>query len=195
MNEPHPDDHSVTAVLDSLLRAGADGRISLRQVVGQLGERTFAPVLLIPAMILVSPISSIPGMPTMGALVMALVTVQMLLGRRHLWLPERLAQRSMSLDRLERAVAYLRKPARWIDRHIHRRFTYLARRPLSYIALLTCLAVTMVMPLMEFVPALATVAAFAITLFAIGLMTLDGAFIIAGYVFVGLGVLLAAALI
>ncbi|KGB83284.1 hypothetical protein JT55_02950 [Rhodovulum sp. NI22] len=186
---------SITEVLEALLDASNDDRVTVRQIVEKMGERSFAPLLLIPAMILVSPVSSIPGMPTFGAIIIALVTVQMLLGRKHLWLPEKLAERSITADRLERAVNWLRKPAAWIDRHVHQRLCYLTFRPLSHFALLTCLAVTMVMPLMEFVPALATVAAFAITLFAIGLMTRDGVFVIGGYGFTGLGVLAATLII
>lgn len=186
---------TVGEVLDALQQVINGDRVTTRQIVAKLGERSFAPLLLVPALILVSPISSIPGMPTLGALIIALVTIQMLAGRRHLWLPEIINRRSVSADRLNRAIAWLRKPVAWIDRHVHRRLVYLTIRPLSYIPLLTCLGVTMIMPLMEFVPALATVAAFAITLFAIGLMTHDGFFVIGGYSLVGLGLLTASWLI
>ncbi|MHC0052133.1 exopolysaccharide biosynthesis protein [Actibacterium sp. D379-3] len=186
---------TISDVLDTLADVSTGERVSVREIVESMGERSFAPLLLVPAMVLVSPISSIPGMPTLGALVMSLIVVQILLGRDYLWLPEVLARRSLPSDRMERAVNWLRKPAAWIDRHAHQRLPYLTIRPLSYIALLTCLAVTLVMPLMEFVPALATVAAFAITLFAVGMLTRDGLFVIGGYSFVGLGGLLATVII
>ncbi|MBK1635308.1 exopolysaccharide biosynthesis protein [Rhodovulum adriaticum] len=186
-----PESLTVNAVLDRLVASIQGERVSVAEIVAGLGERSFAPLLLLPALILVSPVSSIPGMPTMGALIMALVSAQMLVGRSSLWLPRRLARRSIAADRMCRAVKWLRRPAGWIDRHVRPRLVHLARRPLSHVALLTCLGVTLVMPLMEFVPMLATVAATAITLFAIGLMTLDGAYIIAGYAFVGVGVALA----
>ncbi|MGB8623852.1 MAG: exopolysaccharide biosynthesis protein [Paracoccaceae bacterium] len=181
----------VTSVLEALTHTTADDRVSVRQIARKMGERSFAPLLLVPAMLLVSPISSIPGAPTTGGLIIALITVQMLMGRRHIWLPGFLANRTIGTARLNRAVRYLRGPAAWVDQHVHHRLSYLATRPLSYIALLTCLLVTVIMPLMEVVPMLATVAASAVTLFAIGLLTYDGAFIVAGYVFVGAGVALA----
>lgn len=180
-------DGALMTVLDALDDTLQGERVSVAHIAARLGERSFAPLLLVPAMILVTPVSSIPGMPTTGAAIIALVTVQMLAGRRSLWIPGALGRRSVSADSLGHAVDWLRRPAGWIDRHVRPRLTYLARRPLSYAALLTCLAVTLVMPLMEFVPMLATVAASAITLFAIGLMTFDGAFIIAGYSFIALG--------
>ncbi|TCP60349.1 hypothetical protein EV663_11028 [Rhodovulum bhavnagarense] len=182
---------TVNAVLDRLVASIQSDRVSVAEIVQGLGERSFAPLLLLPALILVSPVSSIPGMPTMGALIMGLVTVQMLFGRSSLWLPRTLARRSIPARRMCRAVKWLRRPAGWVDRHVRPRLLRLTRQPLSSVALLTCLAVTLVMPLMEFVPMLATVAASAITLFAIGLMTLDGAYIIAGYAFVSAGVALA----
>ncbi|MBN2907419.1 MAG: exopolysaccharide biosynthesis protein [Rhodobacteraceae bacterium] len=185
------DQQTVNGVLDALVASIRGDRVSVAEIVAGLGERSFAPLLLLPALILVSPISSIPGMPTMGGLVIGLVAVQMIFGRSSLWLPAALARRSVSARKMCKAVKWLRRPASWIDRHVHPRMVRLATRPFSCVALMVCLAVTLVMPLMEFVPMLATVAASAITLFAIGLMTLDGAYIVAGYAFIGLGVGLA----
>ncbi|SMX46725.1 exopolysaccharide biosynthesis protein [Actibacterium lipolyticum] len=179
---------TINEVLDSLCHARNGDRVTVRDIVEKMGERSFAPLLLVPAMILVSPVSSILGMPTFGALVIGLILVQAIMGRKHLWIPEFLARRSLPAKRVESAVNWLRKPATWVDRHVHRRLTYLTVRPLSYIALLTCLALTLTMPLLEVLPMLATVSATAITLFAIGLLTHDGMFIIAGYAFIGLGI-------
>jgi len=185
---------AVTRVLDALetvADAAGEERVRVVAIVAGLGERTFAPLLLVPALILVTPISSIPGMPTLGALLIALVTAQMLLGRRSIWVPRWLGARGIRRARLKAGIRAVRPATRWVDRHVRLRLRFLTRRPLSYVPLLTCLAITLVMPLMEFVPALATVAAFAITLFAIGMMTRDGIFILAGYAFVGGGVALA----
>lgn len=188
-NGPVDEVGAVTRVLDVLENAAdessGEGRVPVAAIVAGLGERSFAPLLLVPALILVTPISSIPGMPTLGALLIGLVTAQMLLGRRSIWLPRWLGRRSIRRARLKAAIRAARPAARWIDRRVRLRLRLLTRRPLSYFPLLTCLAITLVMPLMEFVPALATVAAFAITLFAIGMMTRDGIFIIVGYAFVG----------
>ena len=40
----------------------------------------------LPALILVSPLSGIPGAPSIGALIIVTVVVQALVGRQHLWL-------------------------------------------------------------------------------------------------------------
>ena len=74
-----------------------------------------APLILVPALILITPISGIPGLPTLGAVLMILVTVQKLMGRNHLWLPGWLTRRNVAGERLRNSVDWLRTPARWVS--------------------------------------------------------------------------------
>ncbi|MEE4382194.1 MAG: exopolysaccharide biosynthesis protein, partial [Pseudomonadales bacterium] len=80
---------SLGELLDQLRAAvEADGaEVSVGELMEAVGRRSFAPVLLLVGLLLVSPLSGIPSFPTLMALLVCLVSVQMLLGRRHFWLP------------------------------------------------------------------------------------------------------------
>jgi hypothetical protein len=181
---------AISDVLDDLESAGGEERVSVGDIVEAMGERSFAPLLLVPALLMVSPISTIPGTPTLSGAIIGLIAAQMIAGRSALWLPRILRERAVSTARMERAVGFLRRPVAWVERLVRPRLAWLTASPARYAVLLTCLGITLVMPLMEFVPALASIAAFAIALFAIGLLTRDGLFVCAGY-----GVVVAGALV
>jgi hypothetical protein len=192
------EDHAgaVTRVLDTLEAASADGPATLTvgEIVERMGTRSFAPLLLVPALVMVSPVSTIPGTPTLSALLIGLVAVQALLGRRQLWLPGILRRRRIPAARLERAVAFLRRPVGWVEPIMRPRLGILAVPPGSHVALLVCLAITIVMPIMEFLPIVASVAATAIALIAAGLLARDGVLVAAGYGVASIGFLIARSL-
>ena len=77
---------SLTELLDTVSTAAEGDTVTVGDVVDTMGERSFAAVLLIPALIMVSPLSGIPGSPTVAGSLYALICVQMLLGRNSLWL-------------------------------------------------------------------------------------------------------------
>ncbi|MFD1912092.1 exopolysaccharide biosynthesis protein [Halodurantibacterium flavum] len=181
----------ISKVLDNLDEAGDDETVSVGQVVEGMGDRSLAPLLLVPALIMVSPISSIPGTPTISALIIALIVVQMLIGKKGLWLPAFIRNRKVSSERMHKAVEFLRKPIGWIEPILKERLTFLTVRPGSWVALITCLLITFTMPLMEVVPMMASIAATAISFFAAGLLVRDGVLVLIGYCVVGIGVAVA----
>ena len=71
----------LTAILRTLQgAAGATGRVSIGDLIDALGSRSFGPLLLVPSLILITPLSGIPGGPTIGAIVIVLVATQLLFG-------------------------------------------------------------------------------------------------------------------
>jgi hypothetical protein len=192
--------HPVSDILDKLECAGGgsgggDGTVTVGEIVERMGPRSFLPLLLIPALLMVSPLSSIPGTPTLSALIIGLIAAQMLLGRQRLWLPAFVRRRSFKRARLERAIGFLRRPVGWIEPMMRPRLAVLAEGPGAYIALLVCLLVTAIMPVMEFLPILASVAAVAITLIATGLLARDGVLVLSGYGVVLLAIVIARTLV
>nr|WP_255670607.1 exopolysaccharide biosynthesis protein [Cognatishimia sp. F0-27] len=169
-----------------------DSHVRLDDLLHRVGGRSFAPVILLPALILVSPLSAIPGSPSIGALIIVTVTLQALLGRRHLWLPAVVMRRKISARRLDRALDWLSKPARWIDGHTRARWRALTVAPLNRVSHLSILTITVPWPLLEPLPMVTSIGAFAVSLFGIGLMLRDGVYVLAGFAFmavlgIGLG--------
>lgn len=193
---PPPEDSPVRSdnierLLDSIARlAGREG-VSLRAVVEALGPRSFGPLLLLPALAIVSPISALPGVPSMLALIIGLIAAQVVIGRRSIWLPAVLLEARLSDRRLLRAVAALRPVVRVVDPWINERLTALTDRPGNLVALAICSAAPMLMPVFELVPFLSSLTAAAIALFAVGLSFRDGLMMLAGYALVAGGLALA----
>lgn len=179
MTEPHSLDELLTRLSGSE-DAGHD--ISVRDILGRIGDRSFGPVLLVPSLLMVSPLSAIPGSPTINALIIILITAQWLAGRPHLWLPDVLMRRKVSAAALARAVAFLRRPARWMDGISRDRLRFLTVRPFSTLSKLVIICIALTWPLLEILPMVTSIGAATISLFAFGIVMRDGLFVIAGCV-------------
>jgi hypothetical protein len=182
---------TLSEVLDRIDSAGDGDRVTVGEINENFGDRSLAPILLIPAMITASPISGIPGVPTITGIIVGLIVVQMLMGRDTLWLPRFLAKRGVPKERMGKAVSFLRKPVGWVEKLLKPRLTWLAKRPMNYVALLVCLAIAIATPAFEFLPFVISIAAIAIGMFAAGLLVRDGVVMLVGYAFVGLTAYLA----
>ncbi|MFA5580644.1 MAG: exopolysaccharide biosynthesis protein [Paracoccaceae bacterium] len=66
---------TLTDILDAFSAAGENGQVTVRAVVDEIGDLSFAPALLVPALILISPLSGLPGLPTMGAIIEVAVKI------------------------------------------------------------------------------------------------------------------------
>ncbi|MCT4558102.1 MAG: exopolysaccharide biosynthesis protein [Pelagimonas sp.] len=176
---PSPD--TLTNLLQTIRPDVGASRISVRDVLSHIGGRSFAAVILTLALVLVSPVSGIPGTPTLGAVIIFLVSVQALIGHDHLWLPQVIMGRSISADRMSRAVDWLGRPAGWVDRHTRVRLPLLTTAPFRLGTYVVALLMAASWPLMEILPFVTSLSAGAMSLMMFGLMTRDGVYLIAGY--------------
>lgn len=128
-------------------------------------------------------------MPTSMGLIVLLTTVQMLLRRNHFWLPNWLLNRCVARSKVEKALKWLRPPARFIDRWLRQRLLMFVRNTATYVVAMICLLIGAGIPVMELVPFAATGAGVALTCFGLALIACDGllalvAFIVTGTTFV-----------
>lgn len=158
-----------------------DDGLTLRQMLDRVGPRSYSALLLVPALILVSPLSIIPLMPTLGGLIIVTIAVQAFFGRQSVWVPHLLAKRKLSTAQLTRAVTSLRKPAAWLDARSRGRLRFLTAPPLNRFALLAVITVAATWPFLEIVPMFTSVSAGGVALVAFGLMVRDGFVLLAGY--------------
>ncbi|MEL7091669.1 MAG: exopolysaccharide biosynthesis protein [Pseudomonadota bacterium] len=175
-------DETLSHVIDQLSHAGDGDRVSVQDILDATGDRSIMPVVLAIALILVSPLSGIPGLPTLSAIVILLVMGQAVLHRKHLWLPRVLRNRTVSRTRFDKAIDRMRRPAAWIDRHSHPRLTILVVGPLRWLTLAMCMLVPMVWPFLELLPMVTSFGAGALALMSFGLLTRDGLYVFWGYV-------------
>lgn len=153
---------------------------TVEDMIAAVSDRGFGPLLLVPALLVVLPTGAIPGVPTLMALVNTLIAGQLILGRRHPWIPRRL--REISLDRRAYEAAYKRALpiTRHIDRLLYPRLTLLVYGPGPRLIATLCLALGLIMIPLELIPFAAAVPATAIALLALGLSVRDGLLILLG---------------
>lgn len=149
--------------------------VSLGLVLEVMGRRSFGSALLAAGLVTIAPlIGDIPGVPTIMGILVVLAAGQMLLGRDRLWLPDWLLDRTVSRANLERALRWLRPPARVVDRVIGPRLgAVFASGGVPTIAVV-CLLIGAAMPLLELIPFSATVAGLLLTFLSLALVARDG---------------------
>ncbi|WP_417206373.1 exopolysaccharide biosynthesis protein [Antarctobacter sp.] len=183
---PKRSPQSLGELLEAMRPCENDTHVSVGDVLNRVGDQSFAAVILVPAIVLVSPISGIPGSPTLGALITMLVSIQALLGRRHLWLPGFLRRRRVSAKKMTKAIDWLRKPAGWMDRHSSGRLKLLTSRPVRPIAFAAVTLIALSWPFLEILPFVTSFFAGAVAMMMFGVMTRDGIYLLAGYIQAGL---------
>jgi hypothetical protein len=156
--------------------------ITIGKVMHALGRRSFAPVLLITACLGFTPMGAVPGMPTTLAIIIILVSIQIILGRRHLWLPRFIMRKRLARDKVIRAVEILRKPARVLDSVTRRRLPSLTREPLSISLATACIVLALTVPPMELVPLVDIPVWVAIVALSFALVSHDGVIAIIAFI-------------
>jgi hypothetical protein len=166
--------------------------VTLGEVVEAFGERSFLPLLMVPALLVVSPLSGIPLFSSICGVTIAIIAAQMVWpGRDCLWLPGKLTRRHVSGARARDGVARLAKLARWLDGHARARWRVLVHRPGRKVVEGACLLSGLAMPFLEVVPFSSSILGFAVLLMATGLLTKDGLFALAGLIVMAAGPVIA----
>lgn len=154
--------------------AGRNDRVTVGVIVESLGHRSYGAILMMPVLVDWSPLGGVPGVQSFLAVVAAIVAAQMLVGRRHLWLPGFVARRSIDSAKLRKAAAGLRGVARFMDRHFHGRLEWLTRKPFSRVAAGVVIAICLAVPPLDLIPFGGSGPMLAIALFGLALLVRDG---------------------
>ena len=143
-------------------------------------KRGFGPMLALPSFIACTPIGAIPGIPSLAGGTILLIALQILLGRRHPWLPQKVMQLNCDADQLRFIVDKVKPYAVRVDRFLVPRCFFM-RQPVfrSFIAL-CCAGCGLVMIPLELIPFMGLIPAFAVFIMAIGMSTDDGAVALVG---------------
>ena len=166
---------NLEQMLDRIAQS-ADGeqKVSLGGIVEAVGSRSFGPLLLMAGVIIFSPLSGMPGMPTTMGLLVLLIAGQLLFRKEHFWLPRWLLQRSIGRDKLVKGIRWLRRPARFVDRWLRPRLPAFIHGVSIYLIAMVCVVIAALMPMMEFVPLSVHGAGLALTAFGLSMIARDG---------------------
>jgi hypothetical protein len=172
---------SIGEVVDRI-EAIADKQdtVAFDDLLDQFGDRSFAPLMLILALIGITPVGAIPSVPTIIALCIAIIAAQMAWGRKHVWLPGFITKRGIKSDRLTKGKDKLETVAGVMDSVAKERLKALAgdpaRRVVAGLIVVLCLA----LPVLEIVPFAAAAPFLAIALLSLALLVRDGLVLLIG---------------
>lgn len=158
--------------------ADRDDRVRLRDLHDLIGVRAFGPLLLVMALVALTPIGAVPALPTALAIAVTLIAGQVVLGRNRLWLPDFVERRHVSSKKLKASVRALSRPARWLDAVVRPRLERLTEPPFDRLVALACVAIALMIPPLEFVPFGVAAPALALALIGLALTTRDGLVVI-----------------
>ncbi|MFN3514786.1 MAG: exopolysaccharide biosynthesis protein [Phenylobacterium sp.] len=156
----------------------ADPKISLGEIHEAVGVRAFGPLLFVAGLLTMTPVSGIPGVPSVLGLTVVLIAGQMLIGRDRIWLPGKLLRLKVGASKVEKSANFARKPARFLDRLVRPRLTVLTEGVPRRMVALACVCVGAVTPPLELIPFSTAAPATAITAFGLGLTARDGVVIL-----------------
>jgi hypothetical protein len=167
---------NLEQLLKQIDKAGKDKqRVSLGSILEVVGQRSFAPVLLLAGLVMFAPIiGEIQGVPVIMGLLVISAAGQLLFHRDHLWMPSWLLKRSVSQDKLDKTLKRLQRPAGFVDRFLRQRLTLFTEGGAVYVIAMVCIVIAAATPGMEFVPFSANVAGAIIIAFALSLIARDG---------------------
>ncbi len=184
---PHISSSLDLPAMVEALKDMAKGRdsVTFGEVADVLGRRGHGPLLFVLSTFLILPIGWIPGVGGALGILMAVVGVEMLRGRRGIWLPGVLRNRTLPAARIGDVATRMRGPVDRIARILKPRFTRLVRNPLSILAIAGLLIVGgLSMLVIGAIPILSPLVGLPVLCFALGVTAADGRFILAGYTLV-----------
>jgi len=144
--------------LFSQLAGETHDHVSLAHIRDELGNRSFAPLLVLFAAFNLLPLP--PGASAFLGLPLIIVSAQMVFGRKQAWLPAFVMNRSLSAAQFRRVMDWLIPRLHRLERIVRPRYWPFWRRQgdrvIGLIALLLSIAVTLPIPLGNWLPAFAT---------------------------------------
>lgn len=181
MTNKTPKRDTLTQLLDDLEENLTQDIIEIGQVVEMFRNRGFGALLLVPSLITVLPTGAIPLIPAVCGALISFICIQMIIGREHLWLPERLKKFTFPRERLQKGISYARPVTRQIDKFLYRRFSPLIGEISQRFTALICLCLSLIMIFIGFIPMLPATVALPIFFFGLGYIARDGVIIALGY--------------
>ncbi|WP_265587261.1 exopolysaccharide biosynthesis protein [Sphingomicrobium arenosum] len=167
--------HSIADILECLEEIGEkQGCVKVGDIADAFGSRTYAPFIIVPALLELSPIGAIPGVPTLLAVTIAIFAVQMLLGKDHIWIPNVLEERRISGDKLKKAAEKVEGVADKMDSWFHKRLRKLTRGVFIRLAAVVILLLCFAVPPLEFLPFASAGPMLAIIFISLALLVRDG---------------------
>lgn len=170
---------TLSDLLNDIKSQTSGSKVSLAQIIEGFHERGFGFFLFLFALPAALPIPAI-GINAIIAIPLLLLTAQQAIGRHIIWVPQKLKNKSISKERLDKTIDGAQPWVKRLEFFVKPRLSYITQGIFSNIigvaGFLMALAVSIPIPLTNTVPS------FGIALMAIGVLMRDGLAVIAGMI-------------
>ena len=179
--EQHPE--RLSGLLNHFVES-TDGKqnVAFADLIDSLDSRATGPMLLLPAVIAISPIGMIPGASAVTGSLIALIAIQMFLFSGRPWIPRRLREFEFSRERLKSSVDWMQPWIQRLESVIQKRFEFLATGAGIYPVAGVCLLLALTFLPLALIPFGVLLPGATVALFALGLTARDGLLVAFGYV-------------
>lgn len=171
----------TSQVLKDIIDRSGNTSLTVEEFVSTLGDRSFGLAILVFALPNSLPIPGIPGFSTITGVPIILFGLQMLMGRRSVWLPRKAAQARFSGETMAKVLNKALPFVIWLEKFLRPRWNFVCHpygeRLLGLLLAVLAVIISLPIPLGNFLPGVS------ITLLALGLLERDGLFITGAAVF------------
>ena len=152
--------------------------VTVQDIVQLLGDRSFGATMLVFAVPVLLPLP--PGSSFVLGAPLILIAAQLMLGRRMLWLPRFVGSWRIPLGRMRQPLGRAAAAMAWIEGFLKSRHPLFCTPRADRLTGAACFLLSLVLFLP--IPLASLVPAFALTIFALGLLRQDGVMIASGWV-------------
>lgn len=171
---------SISGTLAALKRAADADRISVGQMVDQLGQRTYGPLLFTIGLLALSPLGAIPGASVVCATLTILLAMQMSFGSGAPWVPAKLRQIEVNGQLSRQSIEWAEPYVSWLDRFTSTRLETLLQPPAVHLVVLALAALALLMYPLALIPWGVMPVAATLALLGLGVLTADGLIVAVG---------------
>jgi hypothetical protein len=190
LNKIQLDSRKASNVFLDFGKKEKDGRTSVGELLKDFHENGLLLMILFFALPVVIPLPYPPGFTTIIGIPLILLSIQMLLGFRHVFLPKAISKYEISNNVLITISNKVVPILRWIELYIKPRYSFAqfiyCEQIIGFMSLICAISVAIPLPLTNSIPALG------IALMVLGLLNRDGIVILCGLVISIIGLFIAA---
>ncbi|MFN3661721.1 exopolysaccharide biosynthesis protein [Yoonia sp.] len=178
------EEHPVRDVVDTIEESSHEEKVAFGTLIHGFEDTAFPPCLLVPSLLLVSPLSGIPFFSSFCALVICLIAAQGAWGRDRIWLPDFMARRELPGDKLDKAAHVLGYVARGTEYVTRPRLEFLTAPPMDRVIYGAMILLAGCVPLLELMPFASSLIGLIVAVLAVALITRDGLVVLVALVLV-----------
>lgn len=173
----------ISQILEHLISEISGDHVTIGEIIDNLKHRGFGPILVVLSLFVIIA-GAIPLVPAIIGFVIVLISMQMLLGSEHLWIPHKLKHLKINKSKLAHCISFAKPYTKKLEHILKMRLLFFFNRTSEIITAIVCLALAILMIVIGFIPMVPAVFCLPIFLFGIGYTAQDGLFIALGFLII-----------